>query len=101
MREWRTLLGELIGQARSSKGRSSDRARLNWRPSSGMSKGLRLRMKIEHTSQLLKDAVQLMLDHFRVLSLSSQPFFNRSPSGETTWQTKPLPLVPASQAGSH
>ncbi len=65
MREWRTLLGELIGQAQQQGQIRSDRsaselAAFFW----DVWEGALLRMKIEHTSQPLKDAVQLMLDHF-------------------------------------
>ncbi|MDE2076138.1 MAG: TetR family transcriptional regulator C-terminal domain-containing protein [Burkholderiales bacterium] len=72
MQEWRALLGGLLQQAQ-QKGqvrRDADPAALAaffwdaW-------EGALLRMKIEHTSQPLKDTVQLMLDQFFVPDSSS------------------------------
>ncbi|HEX5312428.1 TetR/AcrR family transcriptional regulator [Aquabacterium sp.] len=65
MQEWRTLLAGLMalgqqqGQIRTDRS-AIDLAAFFW----DVWEGALLRMKIEHNSQPLKDAVQLMLDHF-------------------------------------
>lgn len=65
MREWRALLADLMalgqqqGQIRTDRS-AHDLSAFFW----DAWEGALLRMKIDHNSQPLKDAVQLMLDHF-------------------------------------